>query len=39
MTGGSIPPASTEKAEADDDLGEIKSQLAALQERLSNMGK
>jgi hypothetical protein len=38
MTGGMIPGASTSEA-ADDDLGEIKDQLAALQEKLSKMGK
>jgi polyhydroxyalkanoate synthesis regulator protein len=39
MTGGIVPAASAEKTEAGDDLGEIKSQLAALQEKLSKMGK
>jgi polyhydroxyalkanoate synthesis repressor PhaR len=39
MTSGIVPVASAEKAEAGDDLGEIKNQLAALQEKLSKMGK
>jgi polyhydroxyalkanoate synthesis repressor PhaR len=38
MTGGMIPGAATSEP-ADDDLGEIKDQLAALQEKLSKMGK
>ncbi len=38
MTGGMIP-GSTAAAGEDDDLGEIKNQLAALQEKLSKMGK
>lgn len=39
MTGGLIPAASKETTKADDDLGEIKNQLAALQEKLSKLGK
>lgn len=39
MTGGIIPAASADKTEAGDDLGEIKSQLAALQEKLSKIAK
>lgn len=39
MTGGIIPAASADKTEAGDDLGEIKSQLAALQEKLSKITK
>jgi len=39
MTGGMIQPGSAEKSEDGDDLGEIKDQLAALQEKLSKMGK
>jgi polyhydroxyalkanoate synthesis repressor PhaR len=38
MTGGIVTPEASEKTE-DDDLGEIKSQLAALQEKLTKMGK
>ena len=39
MTGGMIPGADAEKSEGGGDLGEIKDQLAALQEKLSKMGK
>lgn len=39
MTNGIIPAAGEEKTQAGDDLGEIKNQLAALQEKLSKMGK
>ena len=39
MTGGRIAPGSTEKSEEGDDLGEIKSQLAALQDKLTKMSK
>ena len=39
MTGGIVPKASTEKPDSGDDLGEIKSQLAELQEKLSKIGK
>jgi polyhydroxyalkanoate synthesis repressor PhaR len=39
MTGGIIPAASADKTEGDDDLGEIKNQLTALQEKLSKLGK
>ena len=39
MTGGIIAPGVSEKSEGGDDLGEIKNQLAALQEKLSKMGK
>jgi polyhydroxyalkanoate synthesis regulator protein len=39
MTGGLIPGAAKETTKADDDLGEIKNQLAALQEKLSKLGK
>lgn len=38
MTGGMISGSSGSESEA-DDLGEIKDQLAALQEKLSKMGK
>ncbi len=44
MTGGMIPGAGVGKPEGEDakdgdDLGEIKNQLAALQEKLSKLGK
>lgn len=39
MTGGMIPGGSDGGKESGDDLGEIKEQLAALQEKLSKMGK
>jgi polyhydroxyalkanoate synthesis repressor PhaR len=44
MTGGMMPGTSTlqpepEPTASDDDLGDIKKQLAALQEQLSKMGK
>ena len=39
MTGGAIPGAEAKKTEGSDDLGEIKDQLAALQEKLSKLGK
>ncbi len=42
MTGGIIPGATatgTEDKDEEDDLGKIKDQLAALQEKLSKMGK
>jgi len=39
MTSGIVPVAGEEKTEASDDLGDIKNQLAALQEKLSKMGK
>ena len=42
MTGGMMPGGTTSSSDAskeDGDLGEIKDQLAALQEKLSKMGK
>ncbi|SFS14983.1 polyhydroxyalkanoate synthesis repressor PhaR [Yoonia litorea] len=39
MTGGMIAPGKDGEKGDDDDLGEIKSQLAALQEKLTKMGK
>ncbi len=42
MTGGMMPggtTASSDESKEDGDLGEIKDQLAALQEKLSKMGK
>ncbi len=39
MTGGMIKPKSSDDEEGGDDLGDIKNQLAALQEKLSKMGK
>ncbi len=39
MTGGMIPGGSDDGKENGDDLGEIKEQLAALQEKLAKMGK
>lgn len=39
MTGGMMTPGSTEKTEEGDDLSDIKSQLAALQDKLTKMSK
>ncbi len=39
MTGGMMAPKASDTEDSDDDLGEIKSQLEALQDKLSKMTK